>query len=310
MEPFYQYLIVVALAGAFGGFVHGILRRRPTEYPIAWPFFRADRNRDGGRNQLGILGDIFVGIAAGTTIFVVMDTAFGLKADEIGNVGHLQEYLKFVALGVIFGYMGPSLLESIALTISKRIVKAERKLEEDVEELEKLRNRSKAADRAIQVIELADAYRRWKRWGLALQAYDQAIAIEPENPHHYLQKSLVYADQGDEEHSKKQKADLYDAAMEWVERALLVDKKYGRAYYDRACYRRLKNSSEEEVLDDLRKAFQLNDNMKNLAKFDPDLRSLQEKEAFKELVDAVPVGGNKAGEVPHHGKRQHGRRRG
>jgi hypothetical protein len=75
-------------------------------------------------------------------------------------------------------------------------------------------------------------------------------------------------------------------------RALELDKKYARALYDRACYRYLQKRSKKEELDerskkevweDLGKAFELNDKMRNMATQDPDFDGLEKDEDFLSL---------------------------
>jgi len=138
MARVYHDLLLIILAGGFGGFVHGMLRHVPNKYLIVWPFINV-------KSEFGFLGDVFVGVAAGTSIFFIMESLFGLHAN---NLTDEQTYLKFIALGVICGYMGSSLLDGLTLLISKRLVKARRNFEEEELAHRKLEARIAAASKS------------------------------------------------------------------------------------------------------------------------------------------------------------------
>ncbi len=270
-----EYLLVIAATAGFGGFVHGLMRRRSIDYKIVWPFH--------GSSQLGFLGDILVGIAAGTSIFFVMESAFGLRAEDLTKVS--QAYLKFIALGVVSGYMGATLLDRLVLVFASQLVKYEQKLAGEEDELKKAQDRIKASSEAWQLIELADGYRRWGKYDEALDLYDQAIKIEPNNPHHYIQKSFVYANRAEKTKDKF----LYEMAINLTNQTLQVDEKNARAYYDRACYKHSMGQPKEKVLPDLETAFKLNDYTRKMAKHDPDLKDFEQDEDFKKLVQTEIV---------------------
>src|SRR5690348_1417509 len=115
----YHYIEVTALFGGLGGFVHGISRQTPVHYAIAWPLQVIDTKESKPKREFGFLGDIFIGIASAIAVFFVMDTLFGLSAPELGKGA--QQYLKFVALGVIGGYAGTLILDNLSIFVSKRL---------------------------------------------------------------------------------------------------------------------------------------------------------------------------------------------
>jgi tetratricopeptide (TPR) repeat protein len=113
-------------------------------------------------------------------------------------------------------------------------------MEELNAELEKARTQLKVSAEVIELLTLARAFRSWKEWDHALEYYDAAIALEPNNPDTYIQKSFVYA--GEAEQIAEQGGDpipLYEQAIKLTEKSMEVDKdkSFGRAYYDRACYK-------------------------------------------------------------------------
>lgn len=276
MKDAYNYILLIVITGGFGGFVHGLLRHKPTHYVIQCPLCKSIK-------ELGFVGDILIGIAAGTSVFFVMESLFGLKLTaETGGINP-QDYLRMVALGVICGYMGSSLLDGLALVISKRLIKAQEKLEEEQRELEKLKARVKASSQATQLIQLADAHLRWGNYDEALELYDEAIAVEPSNANHYIHKSFVYTSKAE----KKGDTSLYEVAIDLVNHALEVDGSSVRAYYNRACYKQLLKRPKDEVLADLKTAIELDDTMRRMAKHDPDFLGLQADPDFKSLIEKV-----------------------
>jgi tetratricopeptide (TPR) repeat protein len=122
-----------------------------------------------------------------------MESVFGLRAVELHAADPLP-YLKFLALGVICGYLGSHLLDGIALTVDRRLVKFRTRLVKEEHVLQK----AKVSSEALELAELATAYRVWKMYPDALILYDQAISLDPNNPHHYVQKSFVYSAQAKE----------------------------------------------------------------------------------------------------------------
>jgi tetratricopeptide (TPR) repeat protein len=274
-----DWILIVVLTAGFGGFVHGILRRKPIRYTLVWPFSHRAA-------EFGFLGDIFVGVAAGVAILFVVDSVFGLKPDKPDDLTNL----KIVALGVICGYLGSDLLSRLALLVFKSTIKDEQDVEKAQAELEELKERTKAASKAADLMALGDAYWRWGKdkgdgmFDRALELFDEAIRTDPKNPNHYIKKSFVYASKAEGEKDKKTKRTLYETAIALTDQAIRLDESSARAYYDRACYKHL-IGGDRDALHDLATAIKNNDTMRKMAKLDPDLESLRDDGDFKKLVD-------------------------
>lgn len=281
MSPEY-ILTITALFGGLGGFVHGMTRQTPVHYTIVWPFAAVDT--PARRREFGFLGDFFIGVAAAIALFFVMDSLFGLSAAKVNEP---QIYLKFIALGVIGGYAGTLVLDTLSITISKRLTDQQAELDQKKakaeQELAEFKKRLDTSIRARKLQALADAYRRWKKWEPALRTCEELISVEPSNPENYVIKSMVYAD--------RKEAHDYEEAIKLVNEAIKKDDKCDRAYYDLACYIQLNNGSKRDVLENLGKAIDLEPMNRQWAPLDPDFAALQNDAGFKKLMGdaATPI---------------------
>ena len=60
-----------------------------------------------------------------------MDSLFGLSASDLADKAKgSQQYLKFIALGVIGGYAGTLVLDTLSLVIAKRVAEQQASLEQ------------------------------------------------------------------------------------------------------------------------------------------------------------------------------------
>ncbi|MDL1981676.1 MAG: hypothetical protein LWX02_09465 [Deltaproteobacteria bacterium] len=93
-------IVIIAVAGAFGGLVLGIVNR--TNYCICVP---------GGRVlKLGFLADLLIGCAAALAIFAFANSIFNIDLTGLDNP---QNIMKIVAIGVLAGFAGISLLRRV-----------------------------------------------------------------------------------------------------------------------------------------------------------------------------------------------------
>jgi len=268
----------IMISGGFGGFIHGILRKddpKYGEYSFILPF----RKKPG---RLGILGDISVGVAAGVSIFLVIESLFGLRLNEALSP---SDSLRLFALGVICGYLGPNLLDGLSLMISTRVMKARETFEKEKDELTALKSKVEKHSRIEKLIFLGDAYKSWGEYQAALEFYDQAADLDSDDPNPLIQKSNLYAKRAKDEDD----APLYERAISYANKALEIDKNSWRAYYNRACYRCLSDPDDSEVLNDLKAAFSIDPDgyIQRAARSDPDFASMGDREEFKKLVESA-----------------------
>jgi len=293
LKKFLFVLVVVAMAAAFGGFAHGLTRREPEEHTILWPYHQL-------KKKLGILGDIVIGIAAGLAVFLVMDALFGVHVKPFtDDDNNIEQLLRLVALGVICGYLGTPLLDSLGVVIQTRLTKQKESLEKEEAELKSLRARLKAYSDVTDYISLAAAYRDWRMWTEAKDQLDFAIKVDENNPQPWIEQSLLYAAQAEDKENESQPEKqrvLYAKAVEATTTAIAKmkdpamkdgeDKTFARAYFDRACYKCRMGSPKEEVLADLKEAIKRNDMLKKMATHDRDFSSIKDTEEFKKVLSA------------------------
>ena len=61
---------------------------------------------------------------------------------------------------------------------------------------------------------------------------------------------------------------------------------YAVAYYNRSCYKCLAHAQISEILEDLKKAIQLDNAYREMAPLDEDFRSIREEPEFRQLIEA------------------------
>lgn len=289
---YHTIIPVIIITGGFGGFVRGIMRKDDLKwrtYTMSYAF--SDKTR-----ALGFLGDILVGVAAGLSISFFVESLFGLSLTSILSA---NEIVRLVALGIICGYMGPDLLDAVSLMISTKLIKTRETFEKEREELALLKSKVERHSKADKVIFLGNAYKKWGQYEDALGFYDQAADIDPDDPNPFIQKSILYAMKAKDANGKA----LYDTAISYLDKALKVDEKSWRAYYNRACYKCLSGHSTDEVLKDLAAAFDLDSDgyLRRAAGFDHDFDSVRKEEGFKKLLESASPPQDKSNQAPPQG---------
>ncbi len=182
--------------------------------------------------------------------------------------------------------MGSSLLDGLAYKISRQLTKARQDLETEQHQLAKLQRAAKGDYIATQKLWVARAYTRWRMWDKALALCDDAISAEPDDPTNYIEKSVIYALMATEKNGNSY---IYQAAMEWIDKALRIDDTCGRAYYDRAVYKQLMSRPKQEVLTDLKRALETDEMIARVVMDEPALKELREDEEFKKLIYTVII---------------------
>jgi tetratricopeptide (TPR) repeat protein len=275
---FLNLLVLISIAGAFGGFLSALLNYRTSFSKDRSPnliegyFLPCPLNPGNPKPiKIGFLGDIALGLGAGICSFIALA---GIMGVNITRFSPPEELLRLTALGIIAGFMGPSLLKSLTVTFQTFLVKQETQLEEAEERRREVEERMQKYSYCLRLVQIGDAFAKWDEFEKAIAKYDEAIAYDPTYMDAILHKSFVYAEQGDTELNEDKKKEKYRAAAELAEKAIGIDREYGRSYYNRACYLYLAYGEEKkgEVLENLRTAIKKNDMLAEMARYDPDLK--------------------------------------
>ncbi|NVM52238.1 MAG: tetratricopeptide repeat protein [Candidatus Helarchaeota archaeon] len=75
----------------------------------------------------------------------------------------------------------------------------------------------------------------------------------------------------------------YEDALEYYDKALLIDPNYSRAWYNKACVESLRNNKQESI-NYLKKVIELDENIIEKAKLEADFDNIRDSEEFKELI--------------------------
>ena len=110
------------------------------------------------------------------------------------------------------------------------------------------------------------------RYEDALKAYDKAIEIEPDYATAWHNKGIALGKLG-----------RYDDALKAYNKAIEIKPDYTKAWYNKACVYSL-NDNKENALKNLSKAIELDQKDKEKAKKDEDFKNLWYDEDFKKIV--------------------------
>jgi tetratricopeptide (TPR) repeat protein len=301
---------VSGCAGAIGGLVASI--NAPTNNTIRLTgISRAKADRLSGKHvDLGFVGDLIVGGAAGIAIVFFSNIAVTNNApanSAPGNNAPSQsiDYLKLIPLGLMAGVVGKRALPRMSEAVMDKLVSETESLKEQHSRLE---DHVKTLDHINELIQEGERYLiegdeekqdNSKRAGKYESARDTFLkAIELDHGHSVayvcLGKAMKRLATGTSDREEKTK--LIEEAIDATSEAIKLNPTYDRAYYNRACYRSL-NRKTADALNDLEKAIRLFPLNRLYAKSDPDFEALQRDERFQFLVES----GGKAQTAGHGG---------
>lgn len=278
-----EILLWITAAGAFGGFVDGLIVSR--SYALRWKKLVID---------IGSLGDVLVGAAAGLAIFTVATAVFNLKLEELNKS---EMFVKLVAWGVLSGFAGLRLLEGmskklvedIATKVAEDTVK--RAVVQDVESEINI----KAGEAALTKYDMAKE-NGWLQTrqeetknflDTAFLKFDVVLAKQPDNELALRGKSKAYRRKAELEKANqnaKAEKESWDQAIGILSRIVYRSPTASTAYYNLACYKQLSGGGITDVIGDLRKAIAISPTLKNNAKTDPDFAGIRSMNEFIELI--------------------------
>jgi tetratricopeptide (TPR) repeat protein len=144
-----------------------------------------------------------------------------------------------------------------------------------------------------------DATLRWKaevalnanQLDKAMAAVDEALKNDPHNDLALMTKARVLKRQAVK--SAPPDRDKLKQAISFVDQAIALNPERGEPVYNKACYQALLGQTglKDDVLENLRAAFRLNPDLRQIAKDEEDLVSLKQDADFVRLVgqDETPA---------------------
>ena len=290
----FEALLIIVLAGAFGGFVDGLSTRKP--YALSFK---------GKSTDIGFLGDIFVGSTASIAIFTVAGAVFGIN-DQWVNIGQPEVFLKIVAWGVLSGYVGIRLLNPLSAKLVKEIAdNAAKKVVQETADVNwgvdlyvQEGNQSLSDyDQLLKEFDLdlktlinspkADEARNYLKE--AGSQFDMALdldAISREAIRGKARMNRRVAELSKAEGKTSESIENWKSAIQLLTGIILRDSNSAFALYNRACYRLLSGATIDLVLEDLELAINIHVQLKGRAIRDPDFQNLRDNKnkQFEDLV--------------------------
>ncbi len=274
-------LFVIAVSGAFGGFVDGMRATRTYRIRIGARAFEG-----------GSIADALVGMAAAVAIFAFAESIFG-GGRELQDTVSAWFLVKIAAWGVLSGYAGTKLLDDLSSKAIQKMIRDETgrqvtqqfavdaQVEQIVQEAEQLRMQHIARVAAVgRGVPDADAEQLLERAILKFRGVLRQAPL-----HRGAQNGLANAlaelgayfkSQPGAEKPAKAGA-LLAEAIQLQDSLIRQDPSFSKAYYNRACYRAIAAASDPEralAIADLQDAILRDGQWRDYARTDPDLRPL------------------------------------
>lgn len=250
---------LVPLLGSLGGSVGGLIRN--------------DNNvilcgiDDSGRVHLGITGEIIFGIGGACAIVFLLGNNL-----QVDSTGKPLSYLLLISVSFIAGVFGKRIVELAGEKLLKQAeerAKVVAKAEAQAQILPSTYavGNAFAATVSINNGDVADG----------LKFAEEALRYDPNSIHALLEKGRAFKLMG-----------KIEEALGVVEEALRIKQTDARALYNRACYKCILKRDAQEILSDLRKAFESMPELRTHARTDKDLEAMRSLPEFTELIGASP----------------------
>lgn len=240
----------VPLFGAGGGAVGGVLRNDNKLALCAVEF--PDKIR------LGVMGDICIGVGGACAVVFLFGNTLRIDLkDAVASV-------LLISVSFLAGVFGKNIVEMAG----QRLLRL-------AEEKAKATAKEEVAPSAA--IAYAYAATQMNNGGQeiakALEMAEMALKYDPKSLHAYVEKARALKRMG-----------KIKEALATVEEAVRIKPEEPRLLYNRACYKSLLNMNSEEILKDLRTAFEALPELRDHARKDPDLESVRNLPEFNQLI--------------------------
>ncbi|HKU75034.1 MAG TPA: hypothetical protein VJR02_14070 [Pyrinomonadaceae bacterium] len=247
---------ILMATGAFGGLIFGFFQR---ENRFDLPYFDSP-----SKLYFGSLADCFIGLGAAHGVFFILAGSVNISQ---GN--SLDDTLRLVALGLVSGIAGKSILSSLRSRLVKQI-----------EELgEKVEHSEKKADKK-DYYNLGVSYRLEKKWQSAKWSFKEAIRIDADYTSAYLGLAEAQRDEYVDS-SRTDKDELIKDALKNCSLAIHKEPDFAPAYLTRATLYALFDS--DKAKSDILMAVRLKPEMKQFI-FE-EFSALKSEEWFIKILE-------------------------
>jgi hypothetical protein len=278
-----EILLWIFAAGAFGGFVDGLVAGRP--YAFRWNKKTVD---------IGSLGDILVGAAAGLAIFTVATAVFKISLTELQTT---DMFVRVVAWGVLSGFAGLRILQGMSEKLVKDIATkaAEDAVKKSVVQDIETEVNIKDAEALLAKYDIA-IHSGWLQAGQAEAMklledakfkFELALQHQRNNELALRGTAKIYKRMAEVEKNKgniRAEKDNWDKAIAILTTITDASPSASVAFYNLACYKQLSGVSLTEVISCLRRAIEVAPVLKSYARSDADFIGIANKQEFKDLT--------------------------
>lgn len=269
-------LVAIVMSGAFGGLVDGLRSQRSYQF------------RFGNTTwEWGSVGDALVGVTAAVAIFAFAANVFG--NDKISGQISVITFLKIIAWGVISGYAGTRMLDSLTTRAIAQMI--ETKVAEQVKSQGVMDEATKASldeaqqlvTRHLQLVAAAPGMVSKEAETTLVNAQRKYLLVlksDPANVRAEIGLANVHCSRGEYLASIGKPTEglaSLQEAIKIVTAAIKRDPAVAKAHYNRACYKALAGATaypKDDAAADLLAAIELDEHLKEYAVGDKDLESL------------------------------------
>ncbi len=280
---------VSSCAGAIGGFVGGINTAEGNRVRWIGRPARRPGNGDGPRPiDLGFLGDILVGAAAGIAIVFFLNIG-GTTQTSVDA----EYYLRLIPLALMAGVVSKRALAGMSEAVIGKLVSDTERLREGQA---RLQNQLTKLDYINDLVQEGEGYlkegeaershpaKRIAKYESARDTFLKAIEVDRGHSVAYICLGKALKRLAAETTEEKGYSRLIREAIEATSEAIKLNPTYDRAYYNRACYKALAGVAASEILPDLEKAIELFEPNRAFAQSDGDFQSIHKDPCFAALV--------------------------
>lgn len=292
IKPVSIYILVLSFGGGLGGLCYSLIENKGYLKLCSIHRYEDDKDTEDKKKEnkedekrpdvndkklgldLGCIGDILIGIGSAFAVFLVLSGLVKLTKDSIdlGNIFMLA------SLGIVAGaggkYIFPMLVKKMQEMIDAKDTanKALQKASDTGDEAKKDHKESLIQlDRAL--VPIGNLYLDKENLGQAERSFNYALEVNPQSAEAKVGLALIKRRQG-----------YLEDAIKFCTDAIKIAPNFAIAYYNRACYKCLSEQPVKEILDDLKKAIELDESLRKYARDDEDFKSIKDSKEFQEII--------------------------